>query len=306
MKIFILSDINWWGWSADLNALEEFVEEEQPNLIILAGDLVNAGGPLSGWRSIQNFLSFVDEHRIHTFLIRGNWDETNHYARMMKKFVSSVYVQDISDRLVIFGGISFLGVPYSTTTDLQLIRSLKSRLHDPVDFVIAHAELKRRVWLFELNPKVFISGHSDVQLCQIRKTVFISIDSFPRHYAVINYDPPTSEVVYYQDHFMVDRKLPHYLSIDINGEGKIKSVNRKHFALRVGFTENGQLHNISKAPRYFRRAGKPNYSRIIEDLLSGKESIESNSEKKADVISKLQCKGISEKWVQEYFAKPKI
>jgi hypothetical protein len=82
-------------------------------------------------------------------------------------------------------------------------------------------------------------------------------------------------------------------------------VNRKHFALRVVFTENGQLKNISKAPRYFRHSGKPNYSRIVEDLLKGKESIESNSETKADVISRLRRKGISEKWVQEYFAKPK-
>jgi hypothetical protein len=306
IKILILSDINWWGWGADLGALEEFIGEEQPGLIILAGDLVNSGGPLSGWRSIQKLLLFLNEHQIHTFIIRGNWDEAIQYDRLMKKVASFQNICDISNQLVNFRGINFLGVPYSTTDDLKSIRSLKNRILGPVDFVVAHAELKRRVWLFELNPKIIISGHSDVQLCQIRQTVFVSIDSFPRRYAIINYDPPVSEVIYYQDNYLLNRQIDHYFAINRKGEEHIELVDRKHVTYRVGFAEDGQLNRISKAPKHFRQAGKANYSRIIEDLLLAKERTESYPDKKADTISRLLRKGISEKWVREYLAKPRV
>lgn len=179
MKILLLSDISWRKTS--LKALEKLISDNDPSLLLLAGDLVDNDKSVVGsakeWSSLYKLVDFLNENKIQTFFIRGNWDRTP-YDRLIDLTHQLPHVEEISGRIVTFNDVKILGVPFPFTNHLRTAKQLGERFSAPVDIVLAHAEFARRIWLFELKTKFVVTGHFDSQLCQIRDKTFISLGGF--------------------------------------------------------------------------------------------------------------------------------
>lgn len=81
MRILALSDIFWAD--TNLRSLTGLIEGARPDLVLLAGDLVNdifgyEDGKIVDreyyWKHARELLCFLDEREVRTFAIRGNWD----------------------------------------------------------------------------------------------------------------------------------------------------------------------------------------------------------------------------------------
>jgi hypothetical protein len=66
--------------------------------------------------------------------------------------------------------------------------------------------------------------------------------------------------------------------------GNYRKGKSQTFCITSFFSEYGQLQIRIRAPRGFRHLGKPNYSKMVENMLMCKEQIELVSEKKPTVV----------------------
>ena len=203
-RILALSDI-FWRRRPTLTTLINLVEETQPALVLIAGDLVNDGpGPnlknwakvrFAFWQEAAKFFDYLEAKAVQCYFIRGNWDEVSEYDALMARPYE--HIQEISHKIVTFNNIKILGIPHSFTNKLSTMRGVQSLCPEPVDIILTHAVGTRRVRLFELPTQMIITGHFDERLAVIRKKVMISFSSFPEHYAVIDYLPQDISVTYF-------------------------------------------------------------------------------------------------------------
>lgn len=146
MKILLLSDISWRR--TDLGSLTRLVLDLDPSLLLLAGDLVDNDksehGNAEAWADLYAFADFLNSNKVRTFFIRGNWDREP-YDELVARTRRLPYLEDISARIVEFGGVRIFGVPHSLTGKLGASKRISERFPEPVDIVLAHAELARRI-----------------------------------------------------------------------------------------------------------------------------------------------------------------
>ncbi len=205
MRILTISDISWNF--TFFPKITSQIDEIHPDLVLLAGDLVNDMFGLVDskvvskdeyWNDVYGLFHFLNERKIQTFFIRGNWDNSSDYDEVVSLAEKKLpYVKEISDKMVEYKGCRILGLSHDFTNSLEDIRTLSEKFQRQLDIVLAHTEHKRRIWLFHLNTKIIITGHFDRQLCQIQNKVFISLESFPGQYVVIDYQPTKYNIQYF-------------------------------------------------------------------------------------------------------------
>ncbi len=278
MRILAISDISWNFTS--LQKLTGQIEKIQPDLVLLAGDLVNDMIGISDgkvfsaqkyWDNVYSLLDFLNERKIQTFCIRGNWDNSQKYDRIIKLASKKLsYVKEISEKIVEFEGIRILGLSHTFTNSLEDIRLLSENFHEQLDLVLAHAEYKRRIWLFHLNAKLIITGHFDRQFCQIQDKVLISLERFPGQYALIDYKPAHYDIRYFD-------------------EGLLKPVMRKARYAK------GELAWKTNPYQHLRP-----YADDVESLMAAKTQLGLDKSKRDKIVNALLKRGIAKRHIEEY------
>ena len=260
------------------------VDRIHPDLVLIAGDLVNdmfgiRGGKFFSadkyWDDVYNLFTFLDERKIYTFCIRGNWDYSQKFDKVLKLASKKLgYIKDISEKAVVHKGLRILGLSYAFTNDLEEVRLFTEKFQKRVDIVLAHAEYKRRIWLFHLNTKLIITGHFDSQLCRIQDKVFISLGSYPSQYAVIDYNPTEVNIRY------------------VNKEIRANVSRRAKFIKEKLIWKSKPLQSL--------RAHSEKYANQIERLMAAKTELESDKTKRQTIIDKLVKYSVPKKHIEEY------
>lgn len=203
MRILALSDINWSRTrnGADLQELVALVHHVQPELVLLAGDLVdndkgrNHQKCLPYWHDLGVFLKILSGEQIHCCFVRGNWDEIAEYEALATS--ESLYIHEISNKTVTINNLRLLGIPNAATTRKTVMRDLISTYADPVDIVLTHADGVRRMRLFELPTKLIITGHFDNKLSFAAGKALIAFENYPGQYAVIDHESDEILISYF-------------------------------------------------------------------------------------------------------------
>jgi 3',5'-cyclic AMP phosphodiesterase CpdA len=282
MRILAISDISWN--SVYLRELTRKIERIHPDLVLLAGDLVNDmigfrdGNIFSAdkyWDDVYELFNFLNERKLQTFYIRGNWDVSQKSNKTLKLAAKKLpYVKDISETVEEFRGLTILGLSYAFTNSLEGIRFFSEKFQRPLDLVLAHAEYKRRIWLCHLNTKLIITGHFDNQLCRIQDKVFISLDNFPSQYVVIDYKSRKFEIRYVNK------------TIGFN-------------VLRRASFDHGNLVWKAK-PLQSLRPYSDQYANQVETLMEAKTRLDLDRTQRELVIDALLKRRIPKRHIEEY------
>lgn len=282
MRILAISDISWNFTS--LHKLTGQIEKIQPDLVLLAGDLVNdmigfSDGRVFStqkyWDNVYSLLDFLNERKIQTFCIRGNWDNSQKYDRIIKLASKKLsHVKEISEKIVEFEGLRILGLSHTFTNSLENTRRLSENFQERIDLVLAHAEYKRRIWLFHLNAKLIITGHFDSQLCRVHDKVFISLGHYPAQYVIIDYKPEQLDIRY------------------VNKEIHANVLRKARFA-------SDRLTWKAKPLRSL-RPNSQNYADQIQRLISAKIELDADKTKRQTIIETLVKHGVPKRHIEEY------
>lgn len=183
MKILSFSDILW----SQYQQLVNIVTAVNPDLVILAGDIAGNGFSLFSRapNRLKWFLNFLEQRRTETFTVKGNWDR-DAYDRLFRR-PHYKFVIDISGKYVRYKGLTFLGIPYSFFESLKSVKRIRQEFQQPADVIIAHPPTKRRIWIFDLRPKLVFLGHDDLRLCKVLNSLLISTNSSPANFAILTF-----------------------------------------------------------------------------------------------------------------------
>jgi len=208
MKVVILSDLNWsnaaYGVTRhDISILKlqqiipnkkkfqtvyayyRVVINEQPDLVLFAGDLTGDGSCGHGFQYAFSYLLHILElSGIPSFIISGNHDLTQNYNVLLKEISGLRLTKEISSKRVEWHGLSILGVSFEDTKNKKRLIRLLDTYTAHTDIILAHSELKRRTALFDFDCKVICTGHYDNKLFQLEGKQFISLSN---DFEFINY-----------------------------------------------------------------------------------------------------------------------
>lgn len=285
MEALVISDIQWE--LPDENALEILktkIDTTAPSLVLFAGDVINDGMNTEEHKTeFTDLLEYLEELEIASCTIPGNHDEYSNYEAVEDRINDLAYAQEISGEVAEFNGLSVLGIPYSYTHRLGEARQLGDEFSGQYDLVMAHAESRRRIWLFNLDARFIITGHFAEWLFQARDRVFVSMGASPRNTVQVN--PESDEVLYRrrpdsyratQDRYEAEVELV---------DGELRWLRDEHEPDVVGL---GQLQ-VSEYPER------------LERLMSAKEEVEDASEdEEREIIKELLEVGIPKTHIREY------
>lgn len=202
MRILALSDIVWSARQAgaDLQELIALIDYVDPELVLLAGDLVdndkrvNHARCLPYWRDLGVLLDVLESRQLPCCFVQGNWDEEPEYEALAAH--DYIYVHEVSDRVVNVSGLRIFGIPHAVTAKRRTMREITTRPMDPIDIVLTHADGVRRMRLFELPTRLIITGHYDQKVSLVRDKLLIAFENYPGEYAVIEVQPAEIGITY--------------------------------------------------------------------------------------------------------------
>lgn len=199
MNILVLSDLNWEPHLRSITKSEvlsfdpiqvsipryqrinryiKIIESEKADLVLFAGDVTGDGSCGHGFHLAFNLLlSILETKKIHSFFISGNHDDPKYYNQVIEFSKKLNYTQEIDNKEVTFGGLKILGIPYRTSKLKKKLNPLIAAHQNQYDIVLAHAQLKRRIRLFDIPCKYIFTGHYDRKLLIHRNSIFVALDN---------------------------------------------------------------------------------------------------------------------------------
>jgi hypothetical protein len=185
--VLCISDIAWEPESEEtVDKIQQDIQATSPSLVLFSGDVINDG--MNSQPYVGKFLSVLDyleECEIQSCTLSGNHDGRE-YKEVIEHIDSLAYAYEVSDTVVKVEGLKIAGISYAYTHSLRELRGITSGFPDRYDIVLAHAENRRRPWLFELDSKFVITGHFAERLCEIDGSVFVSLHQYPSDCVFIN------------------------------------------------------------------------------------------------------------------------
>ena len=202
VKTLILSDLNWnldskkislddldalnksrrKGYGSRFSSVDKYwsiIQEEQPDLVLLAGDLTGDGSCGHGFHyAFLYLLSLLNYAPIQTYFIQGDNDLEEYYSivRIESKYMANV--QEISNKSIHFKNLKILGIPFLTTNDKKALKEcLTNNKEIHHDILLCHSALKRRTHLFKSKADMIITGHFDNKFCSIRNSILLSLSN---------------------------------------------------------------------------------------------------------------------------------
>lgn len=285
MKILCISDIHWEDSRVDvLDKLKQDIEEHSPKIVLFGGDVINDGGNKEEHvKEFNSILEHLEKLKIHSLVIKGNHDEYSDYESVIEHIESLEFSEEISNSVTNVCGIDIAGISYSYTSDIKKVRQIQEDFDESYDIVLAHAENKRRIWLFELDTDYIITGHYDKKLCMIKNRVFVSLSSYINQRYIL--DTEMNEMRYIQ--------RPKFSSEIIEYSAKVKKDDNKLDWLKDEYRDSRSsgLNNILNQ----------RYSDMIADLICFKNNYQSFDEsEQKERVKELRKNGCSKTLIREY------
>ena len=305
MKVLVLSDLNWdphlrtisdyelQNFSLKLLALPRYekikryldiIQREHPDLVLFAGDVTGDGSCGHGYHyAFIILLSVLESRKVQSYFISGNHDEPGSYDRVQELTQRYAYTQDISDRDVQYQGLNILGISYDCTKSKRnLANEISKRIDTKYDIILAHAQLKRRIRLFDIQARYICTGHYDRKLCAHRNTVFVSLDndSSEISYATIQKDATGEKVS-----ICIQQDPTTLFSFTENRKQLIK--NLRNPILKINETGHIDLELLERYPTqnlvdetmnlaYMKYLRGTNYTKVLNSLYKQKHQLPLN------------------------------
>lgn len=244
----------------------------QPDLILLAGDVFHEGQSKEDLLELIELFRFIDQKTIQCYLIEGNW-EKEHYAEILLEIKNLDFVEDISNREIEYQGLKILGINFDYANRIRICKKLSQLFPNKYDFVLTHAPENKRIWLFNLDTKYVITGHSGVDLGKVEKKVYITNDYTPEFYFVIDYFS--------------------------SQEQKISCIRNDQLFAKLSFKKKKYTwQRKMKHINYFLGGHAASFHNKIIRL---KKKIEkANDDEQIEIIQKIIDKGENFRWVRDY------
>jgi len=259
----------------DLDDFKRIIDETQPELILIAGDIFHVGQTKEDFNDLIEFFEFIDEKAIQCYIIEGNHEEDN-YKEIVERLKDFDFIEDISNKSVTFNGLKILGINFAYASRIGICKRLTKMFPEKYDIVLTHAPDNRRIWFFNLKTKYIITGHSGIDLGKIGKKIYLANDYSPEHYFVIDYQSDKKhKITCYKDH-------------------------KKFGVFRI--TENKP--KWIKKMKHYNTFGNGYSYQFFEKIIRLKKKLEkSDEEEQNDLIQKIVDKGNNFGWVREYLGK---
>jgi len=200
MKVLFLSDLNWHPHLRSISDTEvlqfresdlqndryqrisryiSIVDREQPDLVLLAGDITGDGSCGHGFQNaLKIFFLLLESRKIPSYFISGNHDPYKNYDDLLAFTNQLSMPEEISNRTVSAHGLNVVGINFDcSASKTKLNQWLAGLENTKPDICLAHSEIKRRIRLFESNASVIVTGHYDRKLMPFQNSVFISLDN---------------------------------------------------------------------------------------------------------------------------------
>jgi predicted phosphodiesterase len=282
MNVLSISDIHWEHPDKDvLDQFRQDIKDYDPGLVLFCGDVINDGGNKNEHlEEFEEMLDILENLEINSLVIKGNHDEYSDYESLVSYIEDLEFSKEISNETTTIKGLKIAGISFSYTNDIKKARNIKNRFNDSYDIVMAHAENKRRIWLFEINTDYIITGHYDQRLCMVDNKVFVSLSSYTRQKCLLQTD---KEELKYIRSSKFTKKSENFIS-------KVKIHDNKFDWKK--YEEDDRLINKQRNERY---------SEMILEMINTKEVIDSldHSEQK-ERINNLRKLGAYKTHIREY------
>ncbi len=237
------------------------IREEKPDLVLFAGDITGDGSCGHGYlNAMKILLRILEANKIQSFFISGNHDEVDYFNELIDFSDDLNFSSDISNQFIEFKGIKILGISFNKSKNKTEFKELIRANNQKIDIVLCHTELKRRVWLFDLNTDFVITGHYDKKLTSVEGKIFISLDNDTSNisYCTLTFDDVTN----------------------VNIRYILKNKDEM-----IEFTESLKKLRLNKPNDYFTNNGKQKEISIEEKKLSIREILEKQQE--GELLEKL-------------------
>lgn len=226
------------------------IKHEAPTLVLFAGDLTGDGSCGHGYHNVFKILLLIlESQEIPSLCIGGNHDKEEYYGAVVEMISHLEFAQEISNRCVQVNGLNILGIPFETSKDKRKLKKVLRENPQSIDIVLAHSELKRRTWLFDLDTSIIVTGHFDQKMAGIDGRVFISLNNNWRDdftYATLAFeeiDSVTAEFIFiidpYESRFSETKE--HLTTNKINTIYTINDQEMKIEKSLVPITDNRRL-----------------------------------------------------------------
>ena len=339
MNILVLSDLNWEQHLRSITESEvlsfdpsrisilryqsiyrylQIIEAEKADLVLFAGDVTGDGSCGHGFHHAFNLLlSILEQKQIPSLFISGNHDDPRYYNQVVSFTNQLKYSHDINNKVVTVNGLKILGIPYSTSKFKKKLKSLIDANQNQHHIVLAHAQLKRRIRLFDIPTKYIFTGHYDRKLCAHRATVFTALDndSSEISYALLQFNQNDSDKI----HFKIKPNNEVVFNLSENCEQLIEG-NRNPI-LKINESQDINLLEMEAAPYhalinergnylYFKYLRGQHYVNSLNTMFKIKNKLPlSEDELTLEQIFQLQITDaykISQSLIEDYLGKQKI
>jgi len=286
MEILCISDISWEEPDTDIvEELKDDIDSLGPSLLLFAGDIIN-----DGWNKHEHvdefieILDYLEDFEISSFTISGNHDEYSNYDAVIEKTECLEYAEEISGEAVEFNGLKILGIPYSYTHSLRDVRDISEDFPGSYDIVLAHAEHRRRIWLFELDTDIILTGHSGSSMSQIQNRAFVTMYCYPNHYVTI--EPDLEEITYTQS---------------VSSFRYNRDQYQTRFSVESGEIQYDYSGDDSEIPFNVENLTDSNYKERVQALVEAKSKVEEVGEaEEKEIVENLLDLGVPKTHIREY------
>lgn len=157
----------------------ELITSQHVDLVLFAGDVTGDGSCGHGYTfAFLSLLYLLEQKEIRSAFISGNHDPDHYYQPVCDMVKDWKYTQEISDQLVEINGLKILGVNYHNSKSKRKLKaSIEGFADEKIDIVLAHSQIKRRIYHFDFDTRYIITGHYDRKLLMHRDSTFIALDN---------------------------------------------------------------------------------------------------------------------------------
>ena len=336
MNILVLSDLNWEPHLKSITESEvlsfdpsrisilryqriyrylKIIEAEKADLVLFAGDVTGDGSCGHGFHHAFNLLlTLLEAKQIPSIFIAGNHDEPVYYKQVNEFSKTLKYTQNINNTSTTINGLKILGVSYYTSKSKRKLDAMIEASQNEYDIVLAHAQLKRRIRLFDIPTKYIFTGHYDRKLCTHRNKIFVALDndSSEVSYALLQVNNNGSDKIHY-------KIKPNDDVLFSLSEDTTQMLNKKrNYIVKINGIQDVDLKQIEAAPYqalinergnylYFKYLRGLQYAKSLDTLYKTKNGIDLNEKDLTlDQIFQLQITDaykISKSLMEDYLGK---
>jgi predicted phosphodiesterase len=179
MRILAISDArNWSGY-------EKVVDQHEPDVIVLVGDLASDGFADFWWEwksenrrqpmetrkriHVDRFYQFLQYagRKARVLVVKGNHDEDFENDYSPERISNIQGCQELSGKATEIDGIRFLGLGFTETRYLRLLNPLIKDFKEKADIILTHG--MRLPLISSVNPKLIIKGGFGIGKCLVNQ-----------------------------------------------------------------------------------------------------------------------------------------